>query len=884
MNAFARPAYFGRKHAVSMMALLIGLSCAPSALAADTADAAAPAADGEIIVTGSAYKNEEEIAARRNSLVVVDTLAQDDTGDLADQALSEALSRVVGVSTMQVLYAEQESQYVAVRGITPDLNHVSVDGISMVSVANGGSAQRRVDLALIPSQAARQTEVYKTFTADQESGAIGGIINIVPHSAFASRKGKFFIDAYANYTPYNDVPGGNSRKPYSDSKWSGGVKGLWTKRFGADEQFGIVLSGTYQQKSYDETKYNPNGRTYYTDTGASTTPDNPNWNGLYPAPQAFVSYDYTNFVRNFGGSAMLEYQPSDAWYSSLMLFDYKQIEYQTMNAATLRAFRNITDQTDTSGTLNVPDIRTEYQYDRFETENRGAIFKTRHDFDDASNLEFRAGYNRSIFDNDMDEAIYQAQPTDLFVTYDASSGTDLFTLNKPERLTDANAYNLLSARNMVTRSKAQTYEFKLDFTKNLDADSIGFGYKAGVGVRNMKMSRDRTYTVFTSNKSVLGDNAYNPDYAPWLFNHNVLWIDYDAFAGNVLPNLAVNGKSSASSSESEDYSYGETISYAYLTGSFATERTRLIAGLRFDTADYNALVPYTVNDVYQDSFNRYHGDYQFLLPSLNLIHKFTEDFRLKGSYSRTVGRPAPEDIAQPETRNDTSFTITRGNPDLKPRLSDNIDANLEYYFNKGQGFVSLGAFAKFIKDDIYELKNEEIIDGISYTISTPMNASKSKMHGIEFQYVNNRLPGMPGFLKDRLGASFNVTRTWGEMDYLVNGQKLKIDRLMFQREWMGNAALFYQLPNDGEIRVAYNYQSDYLDGIGETPWLNRGPQERGRLDMSARLRVADDWIVKLQAKNILNEKMYLGYTEDLGIRRGAIKTGPSFFLNIIYKP
>lgn len=883
MNAFVCPAYLRRRHAVSMLALLAGLAWAPSSIAADTAEPASAAAD-EIVVTGSAFKNEEEISTRRNSLVVVDTLAQDDTGDLADQSLSEALSRVVGVSTMQVLYAEQESQYVAVRGITPDLNHVSVDGISMVSVANGGSAQRRVDLALIPSQAARKTEVYKTFTADQESGAIGGIINIVPHSAFDTRKGKFFIDAFANYTTYNDVPGGNSRKPYADSPWSGGVKGLWSKRFGSDEQFGLVLSGTFQQKSYDETKYNPNGRTYFTDSGAITTPDKPDWNGLYPAPQAFVSYDYTNLVRNFGGSAMFEYAPSSDWHSSLMLFDYKQIEYQTMNAATLRAFRNISNQTDSSGTLNVPDIRTEYQYDRFETENRGAIFKTRHDFDGDSNVQFRGGYTSSIFDNDMNEVIYQAKPTDLDVTYDRVDGTDRFTLNKPEYLIDPDAYKLLSARNMVTRSKAETYEFKIDFTQNLDADSIGFGYKAGVGGRHMNMERDRSYTIFTSNKSTLGDTAYNPNYAPWLFGHNVLWIDYDKFGANILPSLTVNNKSSASSSESEDYSYGETISYAYLTGSYATERTRLIAGLRFDTADYKARVPYTINDVYQGLSNQYKGNYQFLLPSLNMIHKFSEDVRLKGSYSRTIGRPAPEDIAQPETRNDTSFTITRGNPDLKPRLSDNIDANLEYYFNKGQGFVSLGAFAKFIKDDIYELKTEEMIDGVSYTISTPMNASKSKMRGIEFQYVNNSIPGMPGFLKDKLGASLNVTRTWGSMDYLVGEKKLTIDRLMFQREWMGNAALFYKLPNDGEVRVAYNYQSDYIDGVGENPWLDRGPQERGRLDMSARLRLGDDWIVKLQAKNILNEKMYLGYAEDLGIRRGAIKTGRSFFMNLIYKP
>ena len=187
---------------------------APAGTAEETAGTSdTPASAGDIIVTGSRLKNAQEIDNRRQSMVVVDTLAQDDTGDLADQSLSEALSRVVGVSTMQTLYAEAESQYVAVRGITPDLNHVSVDGITMTSISNNGAAQRRVDLGLIPSQAARITEVYKTFTADQEAGAVGGIINIVPHSAFDKAGGKFFIDTYASSSDFNKVPGKNNKGP-----------------------------------------------------------------------------------------------------------------------------------------------------------------------------------------------------------------------------------------------------------------------------------------------------------------------------------------------------------------------------------------------------------------------------------------------------------------------------------------------------------------------------------------------------------------------------------------------------------------------------------------------------------------------------------------------
>jgi iron complex outermembrane receptor protein len=850
--------------------------------AADSSTSAASDVE-EIVVTGTALQNQEAVTNRRKSLTIVDTLTQDDTGDLADKSLADALSRVSGVSTMQVLYGEQESQYVAVRGITPDLNYVSVDGIGMISVANQGSGQRRVDLALIPSQAARTTEVFKTFTADLDSGAIGGIINLVPYSAFEGGH-KFYVDTFASYATYDDVPGGNSVSGYNDKPWGGGIKQLWSQRFGADDQFGVVISSVYQQRTYDETKRNPNGRTYYTATGASTTPISPDYNGYDPAPQAFVSYDFTNFVENYGGSALLEFSPSSAWYSSLMLYDYRQLEDQTLNAPTLRAFTGITGQTQTTGTLRVPDVRTTFTYDRFDTESRGVIFKTRHEFQNQSRLELRAGYNDNTFENPENLVIYQYKPTNSFVSYDVSGDSASFTLSDPQAMRVPSNYSLFQASDITTSARGEASEARLDYSLNFDADSLGWGLKAGVGMRDFDMVRDIRDTTYAVDKSSLSLAAYDPHYTPWMWNYPVLWIDYDAYNARVRPNQAVNIATSRANSLSSDYSYGETVTYGYVSGTYATQSTRVIAGLRGDSADYSADVPFSVAGMFQNSFEHYQGDYAHLLPSLNVLHDFSEQLRLKAGYSRTLGRPAPEDIAMAESRNDTSFTISRGNPNLDPRLADNVDLALEYYTAGGSGMVSLGGFMKKIKDDIYSLKQEEIIDDITYTVSTPMNANESKLRGLELQYIENQLPGLPGFLAGRLGASINVSRMWGEMDYIVDGTPLHVDRLLFQRDWLANGALFYQLPHGGEVRVAYNFGDEYYDGIGASPWLHRGPQQRGQLDMTVRYRVLDDWIVKLQAVNLLDDNLNLGYGEDLGMRRAEMKKGLTFYFNIIYKP
>lgn len=99
-----------------------------------------------------------------------------------------------------------------------------------------------------------------------------------------------------------------------------------------------------------------------------------------------VSYDFTNFVKTYGGTAALEFQPDSHWYSSLLVYDYRQTEDQTDPIFTLRAFDQLKNQTQHGGTLRVPDVRTALNYDRFETESRGVLFKTRYTDDNGTEV------------------------------------------------------------------------------------------------------------------------------------------------------------------------------------------------------------------------------------------------------------------------------------------------------------------------------------------------------------------------------------------------------------------------------------------------------------------------------------------------------------------
>ncbi|MCP5939863.1 TonB-dependent receptor, partial [Klebsiella pneumoniae] len=83
-------------------------------------------------------------------------------------------------------------------------------------------------------------------------------------------------------------------------------------------------------------------------------------------------------------------------------------------------------------------------------------------------------------------------------------------------------------------------------------------------------------------------------------------------------------------------------------------------------------------------------------------HDLGDGTKLRFAYSRTLGRPTPGDIAQPETiscgvedeeAGGPDCSIRRGNPNLRPRRADNLDVGAEYYFGT-HSVIAVAAFAK----------------------------------------------------------------------------------------------------------------------------------------------------------------------------------------------
>jgi iron complex outermembrane receptor protein len=835
-------------------------------------------------VTGSALRSQESVNNRRVALTVADTLTQDDLGTLADENLADAMIRIPGVSTMQTLYGEQEASYVSTRGISPDLNFVSFDGIAMFSTASDGDGLRRVDLNLIPTQISRTTWVYKSFTADLDAGAIGGATNIEPYSALNGREtGNLTAQLTQQTGSGKYVPGVNSRGHYKDEPFGGGLKGLWVKRFGADGRFGVVLSGMYRERNYDYTKRNPNGRVFYTNTGAAAAANLSNWDGLHPFPTLIRPMDYTHYTETYGGSAQFEYRLSKNWQASLLGFGYKQTEDQNLNMFYVENFTGLTRPSAEEGRFKIGRTRPSYSYDRFEQETRGFIAKVTGKLDHDASLEFRLGRFTNEF-YDLDEtAIYAYSPAASFITFNMTDVVDRITIENYDPLTVLSNYQYSSAADNTVKARVDSTEVRVDFKKNYGSSSHGLGFAAGVNLRETKDTRDSTNVTFAASTSRLTDVGLVPDFIPHNYGYPSVWIDYDKYAATVKPTLGVNAATSNNGSWSADYTYKERILAAYLSLKYGTQRTQYLAGVRFDQVDFDAFSPLSVAGTFNGTFTKNSNGYNNLLPSVSVAHFLTPRLRLKAAASQSLGRPQFGDIAQAETRNQANLTIARGNPDLQPRRSDNYDLTLEYFFGQS-GLISVGGFYKDIKDDIYTTSADETIDGVVWTATQPRNASASKMKGVEFQIVDDAIPGLPGFLEKRVGISLNYTKLWGEMDYISGGTFVHLDALQYQPDWMANATVFYTLPRKkGEIRVSYNWKGESPISLGAFPWTTYWLREQERLDVGFRYSLTKRFILKFQANNLTNEPVQQGYQEPYAMNRYEMGRDRTYALDFTYK-
>ncbi|WP_419318064.1 TonB-dependent receptor [Caulobacter sp. ErkDOM-E] len=204
MGSFQRPSAQRGQNS-----LMSGLKCGASAVALGAAIFAGPAfaqtktddavAVDAVVVTSIRQSLKSSQALKQSSEVIGDSITAEDIGALPDRSVTEALSRVPGVSI---------NRFAA--GVDPD--HFSVEGSGVVvrglnfvrSELNGrdtftANNGRILSFADVPSELMGGVDVLKSPSADMIEGGISGTVNLRTRLPFDSSGRRIAVSAEGSY-------------------------------------------------------------------------------------------------------------------------------------------------------------------------------------------------------------------------------------------------------------------------------------------------------------------------------------------------------------------------------------------------------------------------------------------------------------------------------------------------------------------------------------------------------------------------------------------------------------------------------------------------------------------------------------------------------------
>jgi TonB-dependent receptor len=250
------------------------------------------------------------------------------------------------------------------------------------------------------------------------------------------------------------------------------------------------------------------------------------------------------------------------------------------------------------------------------------------------------------------------------------------------------------------------------------------------------------------------------------------------------------------------------------------------------------------------------GDYQKYFPSIHVAYDITTDLKARTSWSTSYARPTLANLVPSVTANDTSQTVTIGDPSLRPQMGRNIDLKLEYYFVHS-GIISATVYRKDIEDFIGGSLNsgatvpstpDNGFDGLygGYTIFRPRNLGSARLEGFEIEY-KQRMAFLPGLLKGlTIRANYTYLKTQGNFGGATEIQGRQLVNFV-PRAFNGglqynyrNFGASFDLNQTGEYPVAVSLTSPGLNAFRrKLTTMNAGVSYRIRPDVTLFLNAAN---------------------------------------------
>ncbi|MDE2224374.1 MAG: TonB-dependent receptor [Xanthomonadaceae bacterium] len=887
---------------------------------------------GTVQVVGVRAAQALSLETKKAANSQVEVVSAVDIGKLPAKNVADTIAQLPGVNIADAAGSEggfDEADRASIRGSAPSLTLTTINGHSVASgdwfiLGSGGT--RSVSFAMLPSEVVNQVVVHMTPEAKLLEGGAAGTIDIITRKPLDFSQ-QFSAEASVGAV-YADLPGDTKPQFNGLLNWKN-----------ASNTFGVMFQAFYEERSLQREgqeilgySYIPTGSAAATSLGLSAArPGSASTGVFYPnLPGAAL---FTQTRKRKGGTVDIQWRPTDnltfnldAFYSKLDATDYnRNYMLRTRDQLPKQAVTGtIQGNILTSASLPGDPAISQGIYDMISRpgESESSQFVTLDaDWQATQNLgfKFQLGTTRGTGNTPVQDVMEMDTGYGSTASYAMNgAGAPLnWAMSGDNTRFDPATMGLdwiFGDQDVHVVDKERWFQADGEY----DFDNAGPLSSLEFGVRYAKHDHDSPTAVAQGPNfaSAVEFGLHNPSIYPSAggnypgdFASNVgvgqmpaniwFWTPAQLSQLNALyANRKVTGDTSSRFYPNDIYSMSEKNGAAYIQANFTGEHWTANAGLRYVSTDEN--IGYTSPGIQEPThsgpflnsafypngwyWNYYKHSYNKILPSFNVKFDLNQDGSLltRFSASQTLTRQDYNQLAGFLSLTDPTVQGEIGsgsgaNPRLKPILSTNFSASLEWYFAQ-RGLLAASVYQMDLSN-YYDygsttgtylnnyLTNNGAGDNPSHTpvysqylVSIPVNVNGT-LKGVSLNYIQP--------IGEHFGVSFNYTYANGHSSggtYLYNPDGTPGNNIAAgNRPLFGtskntfNASVFYESEH-WNARLNYTYRSKFYDGVMSNsgagmPLLPYWQQGQGYLSFSAGYKLNDHVSFSFDAMNLNNPKL-----------------------------
>jgi iron complex outermembrane receptor protein len=858
-----------------------------------------------IEVVGYRQAIEESVTLKRDAVNTRESIVTEDIGKMPDLNLAEAIQRVPGVT---IVREGGEGRQLSLRGLGADFTQVTLNGMEVPASTGGLDSSgainrgRAFDFNVFPAELFSRIDINKSLIPSIEEGGVGGAVQMYTSGGldYSTSQGTVLIQ-----TGYNDLS--EESDPRITATYAGSNEA---------KTIGFMISAAQMERNSWQDGFGtvrwqrPDANFRGNETDLSNAQLQSLWYPRLPRQDSF-----RHEQERTGLSSSLQFRPTDNFDIDLN-FVHSTFEavttsynsfaqfrrlgawgFQTITPTDVTVAQNGNGQTAIAGTFRGVSLRTESREADDTTEFNQLTADFEYDIGDSLILSGMIGRATSEYEDLLFRVNIETTNPNSGFAYDFTRNPDVAVINYDFDTTNPANYLVagdgLLQKNLVDRTN-DTAKVDLDWYFR-----TGHSFRFGAIYNDREVdSQIFQQTATPPNVSLSSisrvfrfEDVGNFGSATEL---DFLVLDFDRakaafnFGSNFQP-FRGPGRATWVVTEETAGAYGEY----NLATELADRSFRMNLGARYVQTDITGLgwLSSTIS-------NTETNDYAEVLPALNIAYDLTPELVLRGGVSRTMTRPSLASLAPVKAYGNTNLTVTGGNSQLEPLISDNVDLGAEWYFTE-KAVLAVSLFYKDIDSFISSPTTQEplrpedrdavaavfptqpqLLDpSLIWTYSTASNSEGTKLEGFEIAYQQS-FSALPGFWGN-FGFNGNYSYVDAETTVVRSGRPVTVPlQGMSPNSW--NTTLFYETPRWGS-RVSVNNRDDYItNNLGANTNVSEGTSGPIRWDLSAFVHLTSHFSVTLEGINLTDEEERLFTTGDgsMDLIREINYSGRQYFLGV----